>query len=215
MATKKGIVKKTALSDFANIRRSGIISINLQKGDELSWVTLTSGKDNIIMVTKNGMSIYFSEDKVRKMGRPTAGVVGIKMKGDDELVSMSKASKENKLLVVTEKGLGKKSKISDWPKQNRAGLGVKAAEITARTGKIVAAIVISSDDKDFIVTSKLGQVIKSPLKQVSLLTRQTQGVILIRLANKNDVVAAVTAITSEPIPEKKNDNKGEKTRGEA
>ena len=215
MATKKGIVKKTALSDFANIRRSGIISINLQKGDELSWVTLTNGKDNIIMVTKNGMSIYFSEDKVRKMGRPTAGVVGIKMKGEDELISMDKASKENKLLVVTEKGLGKKSKIIDWPKQNRAGSGVKAAEITARTGKIVAAIVLSSEDKDFIVTSKLGQVIKSPLKQVSLLSRQTQGVILIRLANKSDVVAAVTSLASEPTPEKNQSKKSEKTIGEA
>jgi len=215
MATRKGIVKKTALSDFANIRRSGIISINLQKDDELSWVTLTSGKDNIIMVTKNGMSIYFSEDKVRKMGRPTAGVVGIKMKGTDELISMDKASKENKLLVVTEKGLGKKSKITDWPKQNRAGSGVKAAEVTSRTGKIVAALVLSNEDKDFIVTSKLGQVIKSPLKQVSLLTRQTQGVILIRLANKSDVVAAVTSVTSEPTPENKKAKKSEKTHGES
>jgi DNA gyrase subunit A len=203
MATRKGIVKKTALSEFANIRRSGIISINLQSGDELSWVTLTSGKDNIIIVTKGGMSIYFSEDKVRKMGRPTAGVVGIRLKGTDELICMDKAGKENSLLVVTEKGFGKKSKIDDWPLQNRAGSGVKAAEITSRNGKVMAALVLSKEDKDFVVTSKMGQVIKSPLKDVPVLTRQTQGVILIRLAAKGDSVAAVTSIVKEPKTEKR------------
>ncbi len=207
MATKKGIVKKTALSEFANIRRSGIISINLPQGDELSWVTLTSGKDNIIMVTKGGLSIYFSEDKVRKMGRPTAGVVGIRLKGADELICMDKAGKENNLLVVTEKGLGKKSKIEDWPLQNRAGSGVKAAEVTDRTGKVMAALVLSKESKDFVVTSKMGQVIKSPLKDVPVLTRQTQGVILIRLANKSDSVAAVTSIAEELKTEKKNPTK--------
>ena len=219
MATKKGIVKKTALADFANIRRSGIISINLQSGDELSWVTLTSGKDNIIMVTKNGLSIYFSEDNVRKMGRPTAGVVGIRLKAGDELISMAKASKENRLLVVTEKGLGKKTKLADWPIQKRAGSGVKAADVTSRTGKVMAALVLSSEDKDFIVTSKMGQVIKSPLKGVPVLTRQTQGVILIRLANKADTVAAVASTLKEVEPEKKKaakpKAKSDKTRGEA
>jgi len=198
MATKKGIVKKTALAEFANIRRSGIIAINLQGGDELSWVTLTGGSNNIIMVTKNGMSIYFVESQVRNMGRPTAGVVGIKLKREDELVCMDKAAKEDMLLVVTEKGFGKRSKIADWPTQKRAGSGVKAAEITSRNGKIMAAIVLSKEDNDFVITSEMGQVIKSPIKDVSLLTRQTQGVILIRLANKDDKVAAVTSILKEP-----------------
>ena len=207
MATKKGIVKKTALEDFANIRRSGIISINLQPGDELSWVTLTSGKDNIIMVTKAGMSIYFSEDNVRRMGRPTAGVVGIRLKSADELISMDKAAKENEILVATEKGLGKKSKLSYWPKQKRAGSGVKAADVTNRTGKVMAALVLSQEDKDFIITSKMGQTIKSPLKDLPVLTRQTQGVILVRLSKKADVVAAVTAISSDPKPEKKETQK--------
>ena len=203
MATKKGIVKKTALEDFANIRRTGIISINLQPKDELSWVTLTSGKDNIIMVTKAGMSIYFSEDNVRRMGRPTAGVVGIRLKSGDELINMAKASKENEILVVTEKGLGKKSKLSYWPKQRRAGSGVKAADVTNRTGKVMAALVLSENDKDFIITSKMGQTIKSPLKDLPILTRQTQGVILVRLSNKSDVVAAVTAISGDAKPEEK------------
>jgi len=213
MATKKGIVKKTALAEFANIRRSGIIAINLQTADELSWVTLTSGKDNIIMVTKAGMSIYFSENKVRKMGRPTAGVVGIRLKSGDELINMDKASKENKLLVVTEKGLGKKSNLADWPIQNRAGSGVKAAEVTTRTGYVMAALVLSNEDKDFVVTSRMGQVIKSPIKGVPVLKRQTQGVILIRLAKKEDSVAAVASIAKELEEGKKKEPS--KTRGEA
>ena len=175
------------------------------------------------MVTKNGSSIYFSEGDVRKMGRPTAGVVGIRLKPGDELISMDKAAKENELLVVTEKGLGKKSKIADWPAQKRAGSGVKAAEVTARTGKIMAALVLykedkNFEDKDFVVTSKMGQVIKSPLKDVPVLTRQTQGVILIRLANKNDSVAAVTSLSKEPSPSTDKagaKSKGGKTRGEA
>lgn len=213
MATKKGIVKKTALADFANIRRNGIISINLQPGDELSWVTLTSGKDDIIMVTKSGMSIYFSEDNVRRMGRPTAGVVGIRLKAGDELINMAKASKENEILVVTEKGLGKKSKLAYWPKQKRAGSGVKAADVTIRTGKVMAALVLSREDKDFIITSKMGQTIKSPLKDLPVLTRQTQGVILVRLSNKSDVVAAVTAVSRDPTPEKEKPHKSkEKTK---
>ena len=160
-------------------------------------------KPGNIMVTKAGMSIYFSEDNVRRMGRPTAGVVGIRLKNGDELINMEKASKESEILVVTEKGLGKKSKLSYWPKQKRAGSGVKAADVTVRTGKVMAALVLSDDDKDFIITSKMGQTIKSPLKDLPVLTRQTQGVILVRLSNKSDVVAAVTAISGDTKPEEK------------
>lgn len=196
MATKKGIVKKTPIQDFANIRRTGIIAINLTDKDSLNFVSLTSGNDQIILATRKGQSIRFSEKNVRPMGRATSGVMGIRLK-DDELICASKAPEGGELLVVTEKGFGKKSKLSDWPLQGRAGSGVKAAEVTSRNGQVMSAIVIQPDDQDLLITSKNGQVIKLPIKDVPLLTRQTQGVILIRLANSSDQVSAVTTIKKE------------------
>ncbi len=193
MGTKKGVVKKTSLDDFANIRRTGIIAINLAAGDALNFVTLTSGSDEIILATKKGQSIRFSEKNVRTMGRATAGVMGIRLK-DDEVVCLDKAPKDASFLVVTERGFGKKSKITDWPLQGRAGSGVKAAEVTARNGQVIGARVIAPDDQDLLITSKNGQVIKLPIKDVPQLTRQTQGVILIRFNNGDDKVSAVTTI---------------------
>jgi DNA gyrase subunit A len=194
MATKGGVVKKTNISEFEHIRKSGMIAINLVSDDELSWVKLTNGKDQIMMVTRNGVSIKFTEKDVRAMGRPTAGVIGIRLKREDSVVTMDKVIDKGELIVVTEKGFGKRSKLVDWPLQGRAGYGVKAAEITARNGKLVAAQVIGKGDKNLIVTSKLGQVIKLPIKDMPVLTRQTQGVILIRLSDKKDVVAAASSV---------------------
>lgn len=210
MGTKKGIVKKTPLDDFANIRRSGIIAINLGGTDSLNFVNLTSGNDDIIMATKQGQSIRFPEKDVRSMGRATAGVMGIRLGKEDEVISAASAPKDGEFLVVTEKGFGKKSKISDWPLQGRAGSGVKTAEVTARNGKVMAARVIDKEDEDIIITSKAGQVIKLPLKDVPILTRQTQGVILIRLAKKDDVVSAVTTIKREPKETASSKQTGEK-----
>ena len=203
MATKAGIVKKTTLAEFANIRRNGMIAINLNKGDQLSWVTLTSGKDDIIMVTKAGMSIRFNEKGARAMGRATSGVIGIRLAHGDELVNMDKADPEEFLVVVTEKGYGKKSKISDWPLQGRAGSGVKAAEVVAKNGSVMAAKIVGRQTKDLIITSKMGQVIKLPIKDLPTLTRQTQGVILVRLRNPEDYVAAVTTVNKEKVEESK------------
>ncbi|MDP2720741.1 MAG: DNA gyrase subunit A [bacterium] len=203
MATKRGLVKKTALEEFEHIRKSGLIAIKLAAGDELSWVNLTNGRDNMIMVTRNGMSIKFSEKDVRPMGRPAAGVLGIRLKTGDNVITTSKVTDGGELVVVTENGLGKKSKLTDWPKQGRAGYGVKAAEVTARNGKLVSAQVIGKEDKHLIITSKLGQVIRLPIKDVPPLTRQTQGVILIRFSNKDDSVAAVSSIKQESDQDKK------------
>ena len=159
------------------------------------------------MATRKGQSIRYSENDVRSMGRATAGVMGIRLGKDDEVICADIAPSEGELLVVTENGLGKKSKISDWPMQKRSGSGVKAADVTARTGKVMAARVLSKEDQDVIITSKGGQVIKLPLKDIPLLTRQTQGVILIRLAKKDDSVAAVTTIRKEPKQDEKSKRK--------
>ncbi len=200
MATRNGVVKKTPLESYAAIRRNGIIAINLQSGDSLGWVRLTTGDDNIILITENGMSIKFSEKDVRPTGRDTAGVVGIKVKGNDRVIGMDVALEDAELVVVLEKGFGKKTVLSAWPKQGRGGSGVKSAEVTARTGKIMAARAVTDQSEDLIVTSASGQVIKLPIAEVPELGRQTQGVILMRFSEKDDhVTTAATLLPEEKI----------------
>lgn len=203
LTTRGGTVKKTALKEFENIRRNGIIAIKLTGKDELKWVKLTSGRDDIIIATSKGMSIKFSESDARPMGRDTMGVMGIRLGKDDQVISMDIADPKQYLLTVSERGFGKKSSIADWPIQKRGGVGVKCAEVKEKNGKIVAAMVVGKEDKDLIITSRAGQVIKLPIKDVPVLQRQTQGVILIRLARTDDSVAAVTTLVKEKEIEEK------------
>jgi DNA gyrase subunit A len=197
MATKNGIVKKTPLEAFGSIRKSGIIAINLSSGDKLGWVRLTGGSDQIILVTKNGMSIKFKESDVRPTGRDTSGVVGIKLRTEDEVVAMDLANDKDMLVVVMEKGFGKRTKIGTWPTQQRSGQGVKSAEVTTRTGRVVAARALHNENEDLIVTSKSGQVIKLPITDVPQLGRQTQGVILMRFSEKGDKVSTAATLLPE------------------
>ena len=205
MTTKKGIVKKTNIKEFEHIRKSGMIAIKLNSGDELSWVKLTDGNNQIIIATKKGMSIKFAEKDVRPMGRATSGVMGIRLKAGDNLITMDKVDKEGELIIVTENGFGKKSKLADWPTQKRAGIGVKTAEITNRNGEIVSALVVGKGDNHLLITTKKGQIIKLPIKEIPVLTRQTQGVILIRFSDKKDKedkVAAASSVRKEKEQEK-------------
>lgn len=213
MATRKGVVKKTPLAAYAAIRRNGIIAINLQVGDSLGWVQMTSGGDQILLVTRNGMSIKFKETDVRPTGRDTSGVVGIKMKGEDELIGMDLANNETSFIVVLEKGFGKKTSVSSWPIQGRGGQGVKAAEVTDRTGKIMAARAVTNDLEDLIITSNAGQVIKLPISEVPSLGRQTQGVILMRFSDKNAkdyVTTAATLLPEDKVAEEISPDKPDK-----
>src|SRR3990172_8374503 len=145
MATKGGVIKKTDISAYESIRRSGIIAIKLSGGDYLRWAKLTEGDDVVFLVSKKGMSIKFSEKDVRPMARDTMGVRGIKLKNGDELIGMDVIDKEDEkadLLVITERGIGKKSTIGAWPLQLRGGVGVKAASLAEKTGDIVAAQIL-------------------------------------------------------------------------
>ncbi len=197
MATKRGVVKKTSLTEFANIRKNGMIAMRLGTGDELTWVKLTTGSDDIIIVTKRGMSIKFSEKDARPLGRPTAGMMGIRLGKEDEMIMMDIADPNSELVSVTQHGYGKKTKITDWPKQGRAGVGVKAAEVTAKNGSVVAARVVNQTMDAVLITTKTGQLIKLPLKSIPRLQRQTQGVILIRLSDKQDQVSALAVAGAE------------------
>ena len=197
MATKNGVVKKTPISAYESIRRSGIIAIKLTLGDALRWARKTTGQDDIFIVSKGGQSIRFSEKDVRPMGRDTVGVRGIKLKKGDEVVSMNILSHDEKkadLLVVMEKGIGKRTQVGEWPQQKRSGTGVKAAQLTERTGQIVCAKVITPQDESLVLTSKNGQVIRLPIRNIPRLGRPTQGVTLMRFSGPNSIAAATTII---------------------
>lgn len=200
MCTKQGTVKKTPLSEYANIRKNGLVAIKLDNGDELGWVTPTSGKNDLIIVSRKGQSIRFSEEQIKPTHRDTSGVRGIRLSKDDEVVSLNLAKDGADLLIIMENGLGKKTKVSAWNKQGRGGQGVKAAQVTAKTGKIVTAELVDGSVDTLVLTSTKGQLIKMDLKEVPTLQRQTQGVILMRV-KEGEKVAAATVVSSKDRPE--------------
>jgi DNA gyrase subunit A len=197
LTTRKGTVKKSKTSEFANIRRSGIVAIKVDKGDELAWSNLTTGDDEIIITTRNGKAIRFSEKSARPMGRATRGVRGIKLDGDDTVIGMdviNKTDDQANLLTIMENGLGKKTSCKLFRGQSRGGKGVKVAKVTPKTGKVVLAQVIPPECEEIIVTSKRGQIVKLGISSIPRLARDTQGVILMRFSNPNDRVAAATFV---------------------
>jgi len=198
MATKHGTVKKSKLTEYENIRRSGLVAIKLEKDDELTWARLTSSVDDILLVSHDGKSIRFSESEVRATARDTMGVRGILFKGNDFVVSVDVINDETKkadFLTIMEKGIGKKTAIRDFPKQKRGGQGVKVAEVKDRTGKVVVSQIVPADTDSVILTSVHGQVVKLPINSVPRLGRATSGVILMRFTDKSDTIAAATCLT--------------------
>jgi len=198
MVTNRGTIKKTAIEDFANVRRSGLIAIKLKPGDNLEWVNASRGDENIILVTQKGQAIRFKEKDVRPMGRAASGVRGIKIKNDDQVVGMGvfdpKLDKTANLLVIMEHGFGKQTKLNAYKIQNRGGSGVKTAKITTKTGKIVSGKIVSGEANDLMVISSQGQVIRLAVKDVNVLGRDTQGVRVMRFKATDDTVANVTLI---------------------
>jgi len=198
MATKKGVVKKTKITEYEHIRRNGLLAIKLENGDELAWAKLSSGNDDVLLVTHDGKSIRFSETEVRSTGRDTMGVRGILLKQNDYVISMDIINQKNKksdFLTIMEKGIGKKTPVSGFPKQKRGGQGVKVAEIKPRTGKVVVSQLVPEESEEVILTSIKGQVVKLPMKSIPQLSRATSGVILMRFTNKDDTIAAATCLT--------------------
>lgn len=199
MATKNGLIKKVDREEFAKVRKSGMIAINLKDGDELKWVETTSGDDQIMLSTEDGKAIRFNEKDVRPMGRSASGVTGMRTKKEDKIISMDiirKAAdvKTLEVLVVTENGLGKKTDIGVYKIQKRGGSGIKTLKISPKTGKIVAMyILVNTEEHDLVLISKSGQTIRTPLNNVSTLGRATQGVRVMRLED-GDKVASATII---------------------
>ncbi len=210
MATDMGTIKKTKLSEFDSIRQSGKIAIKLDAGDSLKWVQPTTGTDHVLMVAGEGKSIRFKEEDVRPTARDTMGVRGIELRPKDYVVGMEvfpsakEAPKDGRrksfedVLIVTANGLGKRTSVKGWPLQKRGGQGVKAAQLTDKTGKIITCIAVDENVDQIVITSKQAQIIKLPLKNIPQLGRDTQGVILMRFSKKGDSVSAVTYLEKEP-----------------
>lgn len=198
MCTKDGNVKKTLVAEYASIRKNGLISIKLDQGDTLGWVVPTGGKDELIIVSLQGQSIRFTEGDIRATHRDTSGVRGIRLNKGDSVVSLNKITdpSSDALLVIMENGLGKKTSVSNWNRQGRGGMGVKAAKVTDKTGPIVTAEVVGKEADTLVLTSNKGQIIKLAIKDVPPLQRQTQGVILMRM-RQGETVAAATTVSSK------------------
>jgi DNA gyrase subunit A len=199
MTTKKGTVKRTDVSEFENIRRSGLIAQKLPPGDELKWVLATGGKDEIFILTKKGQAIRFPEGDVRSMGRAAAGVRGVKLRPGDEVVEAALITNapKSQLLVVMENGLGKMTPVEEYRFQGRGGSGVKAAQLTAKTGDIVGGCVLAEgEDGDLLCISKQGQMIRMRLSDIPSRGRATQGVIVMRL-NSQDKVATMSVVMED------------------
>ena len=195
MATKNGIVKKTALEKFKNLRSTGLIAINLKKGDLLRKVRKTKGDNLIILVTKKGMAIEFHEKEVRPMARNATGIRGIKLKKDDELIGMEIVDSQTKktkqyLLVVSENGFGKMTEISKYRLQKRGGTGLITAKTTQKTGDLVEARILKGDE-DLIIISKKGQVIRTSANSIPVLGRATQGVRIMRLKQGDKIASFI------------------------
>ena len=195
MVTKGGIIKKTDLKQFSKIRANGLTAIKLEPNDELIWVKPTTGDDNVILVTAEGKSIRFSEKDVRPLGRNTRGVTAMKFKTDtDYIVGMGVVRKnQDKLFTLSENGHGKMTKLSEYPLQKRGGTGVFTFRVTPKTGKVVAARVLDHPNAEIVVISEKSKVIRSSIKAIPTLGRQTSGVKVMNL-NNGDKVATMALL---------------------
>src|SRR5438132_8381271 len=176
MATRKGFVKKTALSEYTNVRRAGLIAIALRKGDELAWVAQCTAKDRIVLATRKGKAITFKATDVRPMGRQTQGVTGIRLAKGDEVVGMGIGRQRNEVLSVTENGFGKRTAVEDFPTQGRGGQGVILAALSPKTGNVASIQVVDEGTEEILLITSTGVVIRTPLEQVRVLGRATMGV---------------------------------------
>ncbi|MGB3009681.1 MAG: DNA gyrase subunit A [Candidatus Saccharimonadales bacterium] len=200
MTTTNGTVKKTSLKDYANIRTSGLIAINLDEGDELRWIRQSSGEDEVVISTAMGQAIRFNESDARPMGRSARGVRGIRLRPNDKVVGMDLAANDPNLLVMSEKGYGKITKVTNFPTHKRGGVGIKAAVVTAKTGNLITVKSLAPDDNEVIMISTKGQTIRVGLKDIPTLGRTTQGVRVMRL-NDDDSIASIGLIQEQPAGE--------------
>ena len=212
MATKKGIVKKTPITDYANVRKTGLAAISLREDDELIEVKKTDNNQDVYLVTKYGQCIRFKETDVRKTGRTSMGVIGMNLTDGDEVIGMQMQSQGDALMIVSEKGLGKCTLISEFTTQNRGGKGVKCYKITEKTGNVIGAKAVNEENEIMMITTE-GIIIRITCAGISILGRITSGVKLINL--DEGVTVASLAKVREKVEENANGGSSEEPVEEA
>lgn len=214
--TKKGVIKKTALNLFDTHRQNGIIAISLKDGDQLIDIKVSSGNNDVILVTREGKSIRFNEEDVRPMGRNARGVRGINLEGDDEVVSMDLVGRGKKLLVVTENGYGKRTAVSDYKRQTRGGKGMLTYDKSRfdKTGYLIGALCVDDEDEVMLINSD-GVVIRIKATDVSILSRATQGVKIMKVDDDSKIVAMAKVIGENDIEKAEADNAAAEDAAEA
>ena len=199
MATRRGMIKKTSLAEYAKIRSNGLIAISLVEGDELRWVGLTDGADDIILATRDGQAARFHETEVRPMGRDTRGVTGIRLRQDDEVIGMEVVLPTAELLVVTEQGYGKRTLLDDFPVKHRATGGVIANSLNAETGKVAAVRVVGREDEELMLITEEGTILRTEVSSVNRYRRASRGVTVMKPA-EGDRIVSITVFVDDRLP---------------
>ena len=201
MATRRGMIKKTSLAEYAKIRANGLIAINLQGGDELQWVGLSDGQSDIIVATKKGQAARFRESEVRPLGRDTMGVAAIRLKGEDEVIGMEVVqNREDELLVVTEQGYGKRTEVEDFPVKHRATGGVIANSLNRETGEVAAIRLVGRDEEELMLITELGTILRTEVGGINRYRRASRGVTVMK-PQAGDRIVSITVFVDNRLPE--------------
>lgn len=205
MCTIRGVVKKTPFEQYQNVRSSGLIAINLDEGDELKWIRMTSGDNEVVISTRNGQAIRFHEKDARPMGRVSRGVRGIRLRADDHVIGMDIVEAGSSIFVISKYGYGKQTKVSQFTPHARGGVGIRSAVVNNKTGELVGVKTLGeTDDQEVIIISKNGQTIRLKIKDIPSLGRATQGVRIMRL-NDGDEVVSLALVDKSEEPEDEDD----------
>jgi DNA gyrase subunit A len=205
MCTVRGVVKKTPFEQYKNVRNSGLIAINLDEGDELKWIRMTSGDNEVVISTSNGQAIRFHEKDARPMGRVSRGVRGIRLRADDHVIGMDIVEEGSSIFVISKYGYGKKTKVAQFTPHARGGVGIRSAVVNSKTAELVGVKTLGdNDDQEVIIISKSGQTIRLGIKDIPALGRATQGVRIMRL-NDGDEVVSLALVDKSEEPEDEDD----------
>jgi DNA gyrase subunit A len=197
MCTVRGVVKKTPFEQYQNVRTSGLIAINLDDGDELKWIRMTSGDNEVVISTSQGQAIRFHEKDARPMGRVSRGVRGIRLRPNDHVIGMDIVEEGSSVFVISKFGYGKRTKVNQFTPHARGGVGIRSAVVNAKTGELMGVKTLTGDDQEVIIISQQGQTIRLGIKDIPALGRATQGVRIMRLNDKDQVVSLALVDKSE------------------